>query len=209
MLVFWAVTSPKGNFGLARSWWFGDCSAILPAASCSPFLLTPSNLSNLCLHKQQHPPTPTTCLFSFLPPSFSLCLVPRKIMEEDCFWISDSEQRTAQTACQRNKQAKSPKSTSQVPSGDAWRLMMLESQCHLIQHFLPCFIQIHPNHPHPHHHDPHTHPTQTHGQCIRMRTFHEQSFQMGKRAKWQMSAKSINEGNRFCQYLDLQLLNWQ
>lgn len=193
MLVFCAVTSPEGNFGLARSWWFGDCSDILPAASCSPFLLSPSsNLSNLCLHRQQPPPI---CLFSFPPPSFSLCLVPREIMEEDCFWISDSEQRTVQRACQRNKKAKSPKSTSQVPSGDGRRLMLLEFQCHLIQHFLPCFIQIHPNHPPPAPQPPHT--SYTHRQCIRMRTFHEQSFQMGKRAKWQMSAKSINEGNNF------------
>lgn len=131
-------------------------SQLLPSP---PLLLTPPPNLSASLSPHLPPPPPLPRMLA----SFCLCLVPREIMEEAGLWISDSEQRTAQTTCQKKRK---PSLRNHCP-GPQWRLrrlMMLETRCDLIQHFLPCFIQTHPPLP--------THIPHTHGQDIKMRTFH-------------------------------------
>lgn len=111
--------TPKGTWALHFHGSL-ETAPILSQMPPSLFLTPPSYLStSLSPHLPHSHPTPTTP-----PASFSLCLVPREIMEEAVLQTKNCSNNTPKRKESQDSQINWP-----GPPWKLWRLMMLETQC--------------------------------------------------------------------------------
>lgn len=118
---------PKETFSFALPWWSGDCSDSLPTAlilssQLPPLLTAPFNLA-------------VSLFISFL---FLPCPQGNNRTSKPLGF------RLQTKNCSNNRPEEKENQVSKLnrpcPQWKFWRCILLETQCDLMQHFLPCFI---------------------------------------------------------------------